>query len=88
MRTRTPTHLLSRLLCLRRRPEINSEIINPEFIDGRWIAQCDCKITIMAEGASCENYAFTVETVSPYRVVDQGCQDFIIDPEEPELNQE
>ena len=64
-------------------PEINSEIINPEFIDCRWIAQCDCKITIMAEGASCENYAFTVETVSPYRVVDQGCQDFIIDPEEP-----
>jgi len=37
----------------------------------------------MAEGATCENYAFRVETISPYRVVDQGCQDFIIDPEEP-----
>ena len=28
-------------------------------------------------------YKRQVETVSPYRVVDQGCQDFIIDPEEP-----
>jgi len=40
----------------------------------------------MAEGSTCENFAFRVENVSPYTVVEQGCQDYVPDPVELDDN--
>ena len=64
-------------------PEINSEIINSEFVSCRAIMSCDCEITIISEGASCENYLFAVETISPFRVIPQGCLDYTVTPPTP-----
>ena len=61
-------------------PEINTEIINSEFVSCRAIMSCDCEITIVAEGSTCENYLFQVETASPFRVVGIGCLDYVANP--------
>jgi hypothetical protein len=64
-------------------PDINSEIINSEFVSCRAIMSCDCEISIVSEGSTCENYLFIVETVSPFSVIPQGCLDDIITPPTP-----